>query len=253
MYASLILPLHNDVPSVSASTFATARSTVRGLASARHGLQIVWRRTERETAPSAEMSCDRATEVVSADLDLLNRVTQRDQDALAMLYDAHNRAAFGVAYRILEDHAAAEDVVQEAFLSVWRQAGSYRPERGAVRTWILAITRNAAIDRRRGRQGRAQYDQPLGDAAMRVAAADDPDRETMTALLGEEVRAALAQLPCEQREVIDLAFFSGLTHQEIAERLGLPLGTVKGRIRLALHKLRSLLISVAPVGNATHP
>jgi RNA polymerase sigma-70 factor (ECF subfamily) len=180
-----------------------------------------------------------------ADEELLRAVQAGDHAALATLYDRHGRPCFAVAYRVLEDGATAEDAVQEAFLAVWRQAGSFRPERGAVRTWLLAIVRNAAVDRRRGRHARPLGDVPLADVDSRLTTGEDDTFELVeSSLLQERVRGALTALPAEQRQAIELGFFHGLTHQEIAERTGLPLGTVKGRMRLGLRKLRSLLIDL---------
>jgi RNA polymerase sigma factor (sigma-70 family) len=173
---------------------------------------------------------------------LLAAVGRRDDRALAALYDRHGQIAFGVAYRVLGERGAAEDAVQEAFLSVWRHADRFQPERGTARAWLLTIVHHAAIDRRRGRHRREQGDVPIDDVAFGLAGGEeDPFATVAAGIEAERVRRALQDLPGEQRRAIELAFFAGLTHQEVAERTGEPLGTIKGRMRLGLRKLRGLL------------
>lgn len=172
---------------------------------------------------------------------LLDAITARDDRALAALYDRYGGLAFALAYRILGDRGAAEDVVQDAFLSVWRRAGSFQTGRGSVRTWLLSIVHHRAIDRLRGTAGRARQDAPL-DEVDRVASAEDPWREVSTTLQREVLRRGLATLPDAQRETIELAYFGGYTQNEIAERMAVPLGTVKGRMRIGLQKMRGLLM-----------
>ncbi|MEZ4505288.1 MAG: sigma-70 family RNA polymerase sigma factor [Thermomicrobiales bacterium] len=164
-----------------------------------------------------------------------------DADALGQLYDRYRRVAMAVAYRILDDTAASEDCLQDAFLQVWRNHASFHPERGSVKSWLLTIVRNAAIDRHRGREGRARQNRPLEEVDYLLGDNDDPHEQAVEALQAEQIQAAVMGLPDEQREAITLAFFNGLTHQEIAERTGVPLGTVKGRMRLGLKKLRQQL------------
>lgn len=165
-----------------------------------------------------------------------------DAEALGLLYDRYRRLAMAVAYRILEDTAAAEDCLQDAFLQVWRNHASFHPERGSVKSWLLTIVRNAAIDRHRGREGRARQDRPIDEVEYLLGENDDPHERAMESLQAEQIQAVIEHLPPEQREAITLAFFNGLTHQEIAERTGAPLGTVKGRMRLGLRKMRQELI-----------
>jgi RNA polymerase sigma-70 factor (ECF subfamily) len=188
------------------------------------------------------MSTGRASYRERDDEDVLAAVQGRDDGALAELYDRYGRLAFGLAYRILGERGVAEDVVQETFLAVWRRAGSYRAERGSVRGWLMSIVHNAAIDRRRGRFKREQSDVALDDLAFMLET-DAEETFAMVAerIVAEQVRRALAGLPDEQRQTIELAYFGGLTQQEIAARTGTPLGTVKSRLRLGLHKLRGLL------------
>ncbi len=177
------------------------------------------------------------------DAALIARLTARDEQALASLYDRHAHIAFSLAYRIAGDREVAEEVVQEAFLSVWRRAASYQPGRGTVRGWLLAIVRNRAIDTVRAREARPRT--TVIDE-LPLAAADDPEREALAALDGYVIRAAVATLPADQRIVIDLTYFGGLTGPEIAARLDVPLGTVKSRLRLALSRLRDHLAEALP-------
>ena len=187
---------------------------------------------------------------------LLAAIGSGNPEALGLLYDRYNRLAIAVAYRVLGDHTTAEDAVQDAFLSVWRRVDSFDPQRGSARGWVLTIVRNAAVDRRRGRHARALRDASLDDVTFRLATDGE---ETFVAVAASveatRVRDALALLPSEQREAIELAYFGGLTHQEIAERTGTALGTVKGRMRLGLHKLRAALADMLPADIPTplHP
>src|SRR5437763_16595181 len=174
------------------------------------------------------------------DGDLLVRVRAGDGADFELLYDRHNRAAYGLAYRILGEAGAAEDVVQDAFLTVWRQAATYGPARGTVRAWLLAIVHHRAIDHVRRRAYRDERQQALD------AVADPPDsadtwEQARRSVEGRHVREALEQLPPDQRRSITLAYFGGYTHDEIARLLGLPLGTVKGRLRIGLQKMRGYL------------
>lgn len=172
------------------------------------------------------------------DREALGRVAAGDADALGGLYDRYGRVAFGLAQAMLGDPEAAEEVVQDVFERVWREARSYRAERGSVRTWLLAIARNAAIDRYR-RSAKRGRERPLEDDPERP----DPEAEALLerAVRSERVRAALATLPPEQRSVIALSFYGGFAQSEIATRLRVPLGTVKGRARLGMAKLRDAL------------
>ncbi len=172
-----------------------------------------------------------------ADEDLISLTDGGDTQALAALYDRHARAAYSLAYRVMGERQAAEDLVQEAFLKVWRAAGSFRVERASVRTWILSIVRNRGIDElrstasRRRTQDRVETQTPASQPSEAFA-------ETWRNSQREQVREALRGLPPEQLKVLELAYFSGYTHMEIAELLNLPLGTVKGRMRLGLKKIR---------------
>ena len=171
---------------------------------------------------------------------LLAAVQRRDQAAIAALYDRYNRLAFGLAYRILGERGLAEDVVQDAFLSVWRRAESYAIGKGSVRTWLLSIVHHRAIDRLRGTAGRARQDQALDDVATELAV-EDGWREVALGVQQDVLRRGMAALPEAQRRAIELVYFGGYTQQEVAEALGVPLGTVKGRLRIGLQKLRDAL------------
>src|SRR6185312_13625778 len=146
------------------------------------------------------------------------------------------RMAFGLAYRILGDAATAEEVVQDAFMSVWHRAVSFDARRGNTRSWLLTIVHHRAIDQLRGRYGRRRGEIDF-DTLEPVLAGPDLWGEVVGGLRAEAVRAALRTLPEEQRRAIEFAYFEGLTQQEIAERTGIPLGTVKSRMRLGLRKL----------------
>ena len=176
------------------------------------------------------------------DGDILDAIAQNDPDALVMLYDRYGRIAFGLAYRILGDAATAEEVVQDAFMSVWRRADSFDASRGSTRSWLLSIVHHRAIDQVRGRFGRRQGEIDF-DTLEPVLSGADLSFEVANNLQAEAVREALNTLPENQRRAIDLAYFEGFTQQEIAERTGIPLGTVKSRLRLGLRKLHDTLVA----------
>jgi RNA polymerase sigma-70 factor (ECF subfamily) len=178
----------------------------------------------------------------AADQDALSRMASGDHSGLEELYDRHARLIYSLALRILRDQGDAEDIVQEVFSQAWRQAGRYSASRGSVVAWLVTVARSRAIDRVRGRRS-----QPVA-AGDDLAALDRPDPAAPQldealdwAGRAAEVRGALDTLPTLQRLVIDLAFFDGLTHVEIANKLELPLGTVKTRIRQGLLTLRDRL------------
>jgi RNA polymerase sigma-70 factor, ECF subfamily len=175
---------------------------------------------------------------------LIQRIAQGDQQALAPLYDETSRFVYALALRILQDYGLAEEATMDVYLQIWRQAHSYEPARGNPSAWLLNMARSRAIDhlRREGRKKRLQ--ESLEAAGSMVASTHDPEQAS---LLGEEqrrAREALAQLNPDQREVIEIAYFGGLSHSEIAELLGLPLGTIKTRIRSGMLKLRESLMSL---------
>ena len=171
-------------------------------------------------------------------------LTADDLCAFSAIYDRHAAASHGLAYRMIRERAAAEDVVQEAFIALWRCRHDYRPERGSLRGWLLTITRNRAIDAMR----RARHDTRTELVADRNQEAPErTDEQALLHLEAADIRTALRTLPEPQRQAVELSYFAGLTQTEIAERLGIPLGTVKGRLRLALRKLATQLeTSAAP-------
>jgi RNA polymerase sigma-70 factor (ECF subfamily) len=177
-----------------------------------------------------------------ADEDLMPLVERREPAAFEILYDRHGGAAYSLAYRIVGDRAAAEDVTQEAFLAAWRSGARYDRARGSVRTWLLGVVRNRAIDvlrREATRPPALSLDVEL--PAREPRSPELTDSEALRQEAAREVRGVLAQLPADQLKVVKLAYFGGLSQSEIAEALGMPLGTVKGRMRLALEKMRAKL------------
>jgi RNA polymerase sigma-70 factor, ECF subfamily len=172
------------------------------------------------------------------DRGLIARIQGRDADALALLYDRFSARLMGLAHRILGDTGEAEEVLQEVFLWVWRSASAYDPARGSVLAWLLVATRSRSIDRLRARR-------PAQRAGLRAVESvpETPSREDVEAdSAGRQwealCRSAISELPEEQRRALELAYFDGLTHQEISEKTSTPLGTVKTRVRLGLMKLR---------------
>jgi RNA polymerase sigma-70 factor, ECF subfamily len=179
-----------------------------------------------------------------ADEDLMPLVQAGRADAFEAVYDRHSSAAFSLAYRIAGSRNQAEDVVQEAFLSIWRSGGRYDRHRGSVRTWILGIIHNRAVDQLR--RNYVHDRRRAGDAAIEsmeetLEAKERTEDEVGRRSQAAAVRTALADLPSEQSRVIELAFFGGFTHTEIADLLEAPVGTVKGRMRLGMAKLRTAL------------
>jgi RNA polymerase sigma-70 factor, ECF subfamily len=173
-----------------------------------------------------------------ADEDLIGHVRQGDGRAFEVMFDRHAGAAFSLAYRMCGRRSLAEDVVQEAFLSLWRSGMPYEPARGSVRTWVLGVVRNKAVDTFRRETVRTRLDVHDEPAADRMPGRERTDAEVERRDDAQRVRGALEGLPTDQRRVIELAYFGGFTHSQIAELLGLPPGTVKGRMRLGLEKLR---------------
>src|SRR6266849_5308023 len=170
---------------------------------------------------------------------LIARIAQGDRDAFSRFYDAFAGAAFGLIRRVLRDPGAAEEVLQEVFWQIWREASQYDPRRGSPEAWVLMRARSRAIDRLRSMRRRERtFVTPVDESVARVA---EREGETPGAAVDRGlVQSALVQLPPAQRRVIELAFFEGLTQSEIAARLGEPLGTVKTRARLGLERLRGV-------------
>jgi RNA polymerase sigma-70 factor (ECF subfamily) len=187
------------------------------------------------------MPADSAGETVApSDERVIDLIAQGSPEGIELLYDRYGRLAYTLALRVLGDAGAAEDVVQEAYLSIWRRAASYRPHRGSLRTWVCSIVQHRAIDRLRGRSGRARLDLSL-DKAPPEAALSDTWEIVAADLERGHIRLALDELPDEQRRTIELAYYAGYSQSEISALMSVPLGTVKGRTRMALRKLRSSL------------
>ena len=170
---------------------------------------------------------------------LVALVARGDEDALAELYDRVGRIAYGLALRVLRDERHAEDAVQEAFLQVWRSAATFRAERAKASTWILTLVHRRAVDLVR-REERRQAD-PLTDDSAAGVAPEETDEAAWLRFERERVQAALKQLPDVQREALELAYYGGFSQSELADRLGVPLGTIKSRMFAGLARLRELL------------
>lgn len=181
----------------------------------------------------------------ATDAQLISRAARSDPLALAALYDRHSPTALALARRILGP-ARAEDAVQEAFTSIWRSASSYDPAQGLVRTWLLRVVRNRSIDTLRAAATDDRRIEQASHERERAAEPETPHGAAVRRDRAGDVRDALRELPPEQREVVELAYFRGLTQAEIAAELGVPVGTIKSRARLALVKLRDELESTAP-------
>ena len=169
------------------------------------------------------------------DAELIQRVARRDSGAFELLYHRYVRSVFGLALRRLGDRMRAEDAVQETFAAIWRSAKTYRPDRGPGAPWLYAVARNAIVDRARGRQ------EPPGELPEAVSPEATPDERAETAYVSWRVHRALSDLPTNERDVLELAYYGGLSQSEVADFLGIPLGTVKTRTRAGLHRLADLL------------
>jgi len=177
-----------------------------------------------------------------ADEELMPLIGEKDPEAFEVFYDRHGGVAYSLAYRIVGEKAAAEDVTQEAFISIWKSGARFDRARGSVRSWMLSIVRNRAIDALRSRAGKAPKLSFDDDAILEQRPAEErTEEEAMRRETASELRGALGTLPGEQSKVIELAYFGGFSQSEISRMLGVPLGTVKGRMRLGLEKIRGEL------------
>jgi RNA polymerase sigma-70 factor (ECF subfamily) len=177
-----------------------------------------------------------------ADEDLMPRIAGKDPVAFEIFYDRHAGAAYSLAYRIVGDRQSAEDVTQEALISIWRSGARFDRARGSVRAWTLGIVRNRAIDLLRRDSGRAPRPAFDSEELLERRPSDDlTDVEALRRETARQVRGAISGLPEEQSKVIGLAYFGGFTHSEIAKMLNEPLGTIKGRMRLGMEKIRASL------------
>ena len=177
-----------------------------------------------------------------ADEELISLAQSGNAEAFAALYDRHSRSAYSLAYRMMGERQSAEDLVQDAFLKVWRSSGSYRADRASVRTWMLSVVHNRGVDQLRSTASRRRT-QDRVEASAPKSQPSEAFAETWRNSQRDQVREALKTLPDEQLKILELAYFSGYTHAEIAGLLDLPLGTVKGRMRLGLKKVKGFFDS----------
>jgi RNA polymerase sigma-70 factor, ECF subfamily len=213
------------------------RGTVAMIPGSRAGQSLIAMLRPRGRKDTASPEPDRVT---PASLSLTQRLRHRDPDALDSLYEQYSGRAFGLAYRILGDGPSAEDVVQEAFLWVWNSAERIDPRRGRVESLLLTIVHRRAIDSLRARTRRDSLRIEL-DPSLADERSADMFESIALRLSAQEIRRRVDQLSGEQREAIELAYFSGMTHREIAEAMHFPIGTVKSRIRLGMDHLRTSL------------
>ena len=200
-------------------------------------LQETLHATKQETATTLLVQPDQTDE------QLISAICTGNEAAIETLYERYHRFAYVLAYRILRDPVAAEDIVQDAFLSIWRKASSYQAQTGSVQSWIQAIVRNRSIDKIRASAHRDYQWSPLQVENDQDPPSEEPDvwEQAWQSEQHRIIYEVMEQIPEEQRKVIELAYFGGLTHAEIAEQYEIPLGTVKGRMRLGLQKMKSLL------------
>jgi RNA polymerase sigma-70 factor, ECF subfamily len=211
---------------------------------AQRGPRAGIRPTLRDVTRSDGVVLDPAMLRAQDDAALMDALGNGDIQALESLYDRYSALVFSVSHRVLHDSHLAEDVVQEVFLRLWRQPTSFDPSRGRFISWLMSVTRNRALDELRKVTRRSRSEDQDDDPVADLATGDRFDDPVLGAVLAEQrvaVRAAMTRLPPEQRRVIELAYFSGLTQLEIAAATGDPLGTVKTRIRLGMRKLREAL------------
>ncbi|MEO8584883.1 MAG: sigma-70 family RNA polymerase sigma factor [Acidobacteriota bacterium] len=175
----------------------------------------------------------------------MRRISSGDPAALSELYDQSSRFVYGICMKVLRNPADAEEVTLDVFTQAWRQADRFDADRGEPLAWLLMLARSRAIDRLRSLGGTRRHEEDLEQARGLASTGADPETSSSLAQRASTVRAALLGLPAEQREVIELAYFEGLTHTEIAAKLAQPLGTAKSRIRLGLQHLKQALGSQA--------
>lgn len=209
------------------------------------GFASTIRKVDAESGPAhVNVSSSDGTHKEISDEELMQRLFVRDRHAFEQLFERYGDLVYSTALRVLRDPHLAEDISQEIFVRLWRKPDSYVAERGRFLTWLISVTRNRAVDEVRARGRRQRYETASPEQQERELPAAEAIDPALSAQLAEHrrvVRAALADLPPEQRQVIELAYFGGFTQQEIADRLAQPLGTVKTRIRLGMQKLRGAL------------
>ena len=172
---------------------------------------------------------------------LIAKMMAGDESALSALYDRYSPVLFGMLMRVLNDRQAAEEVLQDLFLQLWRNAGQFDASRGSLPAWLIVIGRNRAISRLRGRRDREVLEEEEGDFAGTFASPQNIEDEAARNQMARTVSAAIEKLPAEQRQAVELAYFEGMTQSEIAAKTGAPLGTVKTRVRTAMQTLRQIL------------
>ena len=195
-------------------------------------------------ASSASPAGPEGSDAAASDLDLVDRISRGEAAALDVLYERYSSPVYSLVWKILQNPEEAEDVALEVFWQVWRQADRYDASRGAPPAWIFTVARSRAIDRLRARSRREDRTISFDDPAANLDPLDEeaaPDQVVSFRQTRDAVRAAMTKLPAVQRESVELAFFRGLTHVEIAEKLGQPLGTIKTRIRQGLIRLKKTL------------
>jgi RNA polymerase sigma-70 factor, ECF subfamily len=190
--------------------------------------------------PDLNDSPERTTHEALDDASVIRAMQAGDRDAVGLLYDRYSSAAYGLAYKITNDATMAEDALQEAFVSIWRQSSRFDPDRGQVRSWLLTIIHHKAIDAVRRRSGRAERALPEGPEEL-IAARGNPVELAEWSMEAAAVREAIQRIPDDQRRTIEMAYFMGLTHVEIAKVMNVPAGTVKSRLRIGLEKMRDYL------------
>ena len=201
-------------------------------------LELSWLITA-EPNPALSAQTRERPELVTEEA--LRSIAASDQQALAALYDRTSSVVLGMGRRMLQDQAEAEEAVSDVFHYVWRHAGNFDPHRGSATAWFFIIARSRILDRLRSNRSRAEHEEHLEETAEVFAANHNPERDAMLGQMALRARAALERLPSEQSRLIEMAYFLGLSHSELAERVGLPLGTVKTRIRTGMSELRRLL------------
>jgi len=172
---------------------------------------------------------------------LIEKMMAGDESALSALYDRYSAMLFGMLTRIVQDRHVAEEVLQDVFLQLWRNAGQFDSSRGSLPAWLIVIARNRAISRMRGARNRELLEEKDGDFANTFASGQNIEDDASRAELARSISVALNTLPAEQRHALELAYFEGMTQSEIAARTGCPLGTVKTRVRAAMQSLRQIL------------
>lgn len=199
---------------------------------------------EDMTKPAAQTEAVQNQKLRAQAEQLIAQIAAGEQEALAQFYDQTNRLAFGLILRILGDRSSAEEVLLDVYTQVWRQAGNYKRERGTALAWLTTIARTRALDRLRSGRQEMQRRESLDTVEEMRSLAANPEDQTASSEQQWLVRRALATLSSEQRQVLELAYFSGMSHSEIAAHLGQPLGTVKTRTRLSMLKLKEILAPI---------